>query len=126
MLDIERLRAKPKEVEFMGDTIKIYPLKTKQIAELGELQAKNKFADATMMLIRETFNRMLQEEHIAKLIEQGKTREEAKKIPFKKLTDDDIDEFDQKSLNELMPHIMEVNGLKIPEEKDNQKKTSKQ
>jgi len=122
MIDIEKLRAKPKEFEFMGSMIKIFPLKTRHLAELGELQAKEKFADATMLLIRETFNRMLEEEEIAKKLKEGKSRlearESAKQITY--LTDDDINEFNQEELDKLMKPILEVNGLKIPENKKKQ------
>lgn len=127
MIDIEKLRAKPKEVEFMGDTIRIYPLKTRHIAELGELQQKGKYADASMLLIRETFNRMIEEEEVERLMKEGKTKQEARDEARKKfLTDDDVNEFSQESIDELMPHIMKMNGLTPPETGDKKKQTSKQ
>ncbi len=126
MIDVEKLRAKPKEVSTSLGEMKIYPLKTRHIAQLGELQSKERFADATMLMIRETFNRMIEEEEVEKALQEGKTKQEGKENAKQKLlTDDDIDEFSQASLDELMPHIMEVNGLQQPNQED-EKKTSKQ
>lgn len=124
MIDIEKLRAGGKKVNFMDEEIILYPLKTEKIAELSELQSKDKFVDSSMLLIRESFNRMIEEEIIADEMKKGKSRKEAREIAKKSnkfLTNDDVNEFDQEELNKIVPEMLIINGLKVPKKKPKQK-----
>ncbi len=109
-MDFNKFKAKAEEVEFMGDKVKLYPLKTRELAHLGELQAKEKYAEASFFLIKKSLNRAIEKENLEK--------EEKDKISL--LTDDDLDEFDPKVLNELVPKLMKVNGLSVDKKKQNE------
>jgi len=97
-MEVKDLIAEGEEIEYKGTKFKISPMTVEEQAKVGELQAKEQYAEATKYLFVTTMKRS-----------------------FPDWTEEDILKInDAEFLDKIMKTIMRVNGLKMPEVKKNQ------
>jgi len=96
-MEVKDLIAEGEEIEHKGNKFRISPMTVKEQARVGELQAKEQFAEATEYLFVTTLKRT-----------------------FPEWSEEDILKInDAEFLDKVMKAIMRVNGLKMPEVKKN-------
>ena len=90
MSRLERLFAKPKEIEIGGEKLNISPLTVEHIDLLMDLEDKDKRANALKKIVKITLKNAVPE-----------------------ATDDEVNKVAIKYFKELTQAIMEVNGLNV-------------